>query len=174
MAGPVRPRCSRCGEREDLLVRIGSLATLIRDASSADGLGIDITEKTSADYDWIAFHCGRCGHEAPRRTSRRDRRRTGPAGMGGPTQCARRCRTSSRRSRPPAAASALQGETVAPAGDPDWLDLADVYLRACRRRASAPGSGRTMRSDRRRRGTRRRELESDRARADAGGAAGSV
>ena len=66
MAKPVRLRCSRCGERNDFFVRISSLATLIRDANSADGLSIDISEKTPADYEWIALHCGRCGHEGPR------------------------------------------------------------------------------------------------------------
>ena len=77
MTRPVRLRCSRCGERKDFFVRISSLATLIRDADSADGLGIDISEKTPADYEWIAFHCGRrtCGcYEGPRpRISRRHR-----------------------------------------------------------------------------------------------------
>ena len=65
MARRSQLRCSRCGEREDFFVRISSLVTLIRDASSADGLSIDISEKTPADFDWIALHCGRCGHEGP-------------------------------------------------------------------------------------------------------------
>jgi hypothetical protein len=64
MAGSLR--CSRCGERKDFFVRISSLATLIRDDRSSDGLAIDIWEKTPADYEWVAFHCGRCGHEGPR------------------------------------------------------------------------------------------------------------
>jgi hypothetical protein len=58
--------CSRCGEREDFFVRVSSLATLIRDPGSVDGLAIDLSDKTSADYEWIALHCGRCGHEGPR------------------------------------------------------------------------------------------------------------
>ncbi len=66
MSNLVQLRCRRCGEREDFFVRISSLATLIRDATSADGLSIDISEKTPADYEWIAMHCGRCGHEGPR------------------------------------------------------------------------------------------------------------
>jgi hypothetical protein len=59
-------KCRQCGEREDFLVRISSLATLVRDDDSADGLSIDISEKTPADYDWDALHCGHCGHEGPR------------------------------------------------------------------------------------------------------------
>jgi hypothetical protein len=59
-------RCSRCGERKDFFVRISSLSRLVRSDSSPDGLAIDISEKTPADYDWVAFHCGRCGHEGPR------------------------------------------------------------------------------------------------------------
>jgi hypothetical protein len=64
MARPLR--CPRCGERSDLFVRISSLAKLVRDDSSPDGLAIDVSEKTPADYEWVAFHCGRCGHEGPR------------------------------------------------------------------------------------------------------------
>jgi hypothetical protein len=132
MARPVRLRCSRCGERKDFFVRISSLATLIRDADSADGLWIDISEKTPADYEWMAFHCGRCGHEGPRQ----DFEATPVTDQAG------------RAGRPDAVREALEGfiktieatggchrdegDSVVPAGDPDWLDLADAYLRACK------------------------------------------
>ncbi len=138
MTGPVRPRCSRCGERKDFFVRISSLAPLIRDASPADGPGIDITEKTPADHEWVAFHCGRCGHEGPGQ----DFEATPVSDQAGTD------------GRPDAVREALHGfietieavggclrdggDTVAPAGDPDWLDLADVYLRACRAMGREP------------------------------------
>jgi hypothetical protein len=132
MAKPVQLRCSRCGERKDFFVRISALATLIRDASSADGLWINLSEKTPADYEWIAFHCGRCGHEGSRQDFEVNPE-TDQVDTGG---------------RPDALREALQGfietieatggcvrdegDTVAPVGDPDWLDLADAYLRACK------------------------------------------
>ena len=66
MARVTRLRCSRCGETKDFFVRISSLATLVPSDVKADGLWIDISEKTPADYEWVALHCGRCGHEGPR------------------------------------------------------------------------------------------------------------
>ena len=37
-----------------------------------------------------------------------------------------------------------EGDTVAPAGGPDWLDLADVYLRACKAGPGAPDTAGPM------------------------------
>jgi hypothetical protein len=138
MTRPVRLRCSRCGERKDFFVRISSLAALIRDASSADGLWINLSEKTPADYEWIAFHCGRCGHEGPRQdfeaTPVTDR-----AGVDGPPDAVREALHGFIETIE-AAGGCLrdEGDTVVPAGDPDWLDLADVYLRACRAMGREP------------------------------------
>jgi predicted RNA-binding Zn-ribbon protein involved in translation (DUF1610 family) len=58
-----RLRCPRCGERGDLLVRIDSLARLVRDERSG-ALSLVVEDKTPSDYEWRAFHCGRCGFEA--------------------------------------------------------------------------------------------------------------
>src|SRR4051812_12124448 len=61
-------RCPNCGEREDFYVRIDTLARLIRDSRSPDGLAISIADKQRGDYNWGAYHCGCCAHEGPRET----------------------------------------------------------------------------------------------------------
>jgi len=72
-------RCSRCGETKDFFVRIRSLATLVFDAPTADGLGIDISEKTPADYEWVALHCGRSAMRTAARISRAGRTEQQPS-----------------------------------------------------------------------------------------------
>ena len=138
MAKPVRLRCSRCGGRKDFFVRISALATLIRNADSADGLWIDIAEKTPADYEWIAFHCGRCGHEGPRQDFEATRE-TDRAGTDGPPDAVRAALHEFIKTIEATGGCVRdEGDTVVPAGDPDWLDLADAYLRACKALGRAP------------------------------------
>jgi hypothetical protein len=66
MAEPPRLRCSRRGERKDVLARISSPAMPIRDAGSADGPAIVHSGRTPADSEWVALRRGRWGDEGPR------------------------------------------------------------------------------------------------------------
>jgi hypothetical protein len=152
MAEPLR--CSHCGERKNFLVRISSLATLVREDSSSDGLSIDISEKTPADYERVALHCGRCGHEGPRQDFEPALATAAvgpciPAASGPPSPgampealeafvraidelggCVR---------LPPSLAIPQDDGTIrfgrgeiVPDGDWDWMALAGAYLQACR------------------------------------------
>jgi hypothetical protein len=152
MAEPLR--CSRCGERKDFLVRISSLATLVRDGCSSDGLSIDISEKTPADYEWVAFHCGRCGHEGPRQDfepalATAAAAPTFPAACGPPSPGAMPealeafvraidevggcVRLTSHLAIPQDDGTIRFGRgEIVPDGDWNWMALAGAYLLACR------------------------------------------
>jgi hypothetical protein len=128
--------CPRCGERGDLLVRIDSLARLARDERSG-ALSLDLEGKTPSDYEWRAFHCGRCGYESARNEFEE------PPGIamrsaleafiptieatGG---CIRPGGTDV--SGPDEAAIEFEDDRPVPAGDESWPDLADAYILACR------------------------------------------
>jgi hypothetical protein len=121
-------RCPECGERAKLFVRISALAALIRDDGSADGLSMNVSEKTPADYQWVALHCGACGHEGSRQEFEPPQITARP-GTDEPSDAVR---------------AALKGfiETIdATVGCfqlerivlvPDWSNLADAYCLACR------------------------------------------
>jgi hypothetical protein len=66
MAEPPRLRCSRRGGRKDVLARIGSPTTPIRDAGSADGPAIVHSGRTPADSEWVALRRGPCRREGRR------------------------------------------------------------------------------------------------------------
>ena len=128
-AGPrdtERLRCPRCGERDDLLVRIDSLARLVR-GENPDGLSLDLASKSPGDYTWRAIHCGRCGSES----ARDDFEEPAVAAMRSALEAAHPHDRGDRRLHParsdcrlPATSRSSRRRPSRPAGDPDWLDLA--------------------------------------------------
>jgi hypothetical protein len=147
-------RCPECGEQADFLVRISSLAALVRNDGFADGLSINVSEKAPADYKWVALHCGRCGHEGPRQDFE-GASATGAADPAVPATGRRPVLAELQQAleafihtieatggcvRLPTNPAIPQEdgmtrwgccETV-PNADRDWIDLADAYLLACR------------------------------------------
>jgi hypothetical protein len=180
MAGPLR--CSRCGERKDLFVRISSLATLVRDDSSSAGLSIDISEKTPADYEWLAFHCGRCGHEGPRQdfepalamaaTDPAIPAANGPPSPGAMAEALEAfvraidevggcVRLPSNLAIPQDDGTIRFGRgEIVPDGDWDWMALADAYLQASRALGREPML-RTLEGDRDSSGPPDEDLDED-------------
>jgi hypothetical protein len=149
--GPTAPpdterlRCPRRGERDDLLVRIDSLARLVR-GENPDGLSLDLESKSPGDYTWRAFHCGKCGFESAREDFEE------PAGAAMRSALEALIRTIEATGgciRPGPVTARLPGDELVefdevrpvPAGDPGWLDLADVYLQACRAMGREPRIG---------------------------------
>jgi hypothetical protein len=131
-----RLRCPRCGERGDLFVRIASLARLERDEPTG-ALSLDLEDKSPADYEWRAFHCGRCGFESARddfeeppvaamRSALDAFIRTIEATGG----CIRPGRA--ELCPPDEGGIAFEDDLPVPAGDASWPDLADAYILACR------------------------------------------
>jgi hypothetical protein len=180
MADPLR--CSRCGERKDFLVRISSLAKLVRDASSSDRLSLDIAEKKPSDYEWVAFHCGRCGHEGPRQdfepalaTAATDPAipaACGPPSLGAMPEAleafTRAIDEVGGCVRLPSTLAIPQDDgtirfgrgEIVPDGDWNWMALADAYLRACRALGREPML-RTLEGDPDSSGPRDEDLDED-------------
>jgi hypothetical protein len=129
-----RLRCPRCGERDDLLVRIDSLARLVR-GENPDGLSLDLESKSPGDYNWRAIHCGRCGFESARDDFEEP---AGDAMRSALETFIRTIEATGGCIRPARTASSPGDERLefdeiltVPAGDPEWTDLADVYVLAC-------------------------------------------
>jgi hypothetical protein len=127
-----RLRCTCCGEADELFVRVSTLCSLVRGEEPGGRDSIALDDKTPADFTWTAFHCGACGHEGPRQefeaTPVTDR-----DGTEGPPDAVREALHGFIETIEAAGGCCRdEGDTVTPAGDPDWLDLADAYLRACR------------------------------------------
>jgi hypothetical protein len=131
-----RLRCPQCGERGDLLVRIDSLARLARDDRSGV-LSLDLEDKTPSDYEWRAFHCGRCGFES----ARNDFEEPAVVAMRSALDAfIRTIEATGGCVRPGRADVGLPDEDgiefdddlPVPAGDESWPDLADAYILACR------------------------------------------
>jgi hypothetical protein len=129
--GDIPLRCPACGEREDLLVRVSTLCALVRDGERPGRPTIVLDDKTPADFGWTAFHCGACGHEGARNEFEAADAldRAGPDEPADAVQAALQAFIESIE----VTGGCLrdEGGEVAPVGDPDWIDLADVYLRAC-------------------------------------------
>jgi hypothetical protein len=134
-SGP-RLRCPRCGERGDLFVRIASLARLARDERSG-ALSLDLEDKAPSDYEWRAFHCGRCGFESARDDFEEPPVVAMRAALGafiGTIEATGGCvRPGEGTVGPPGEeVIAFEDDRPVPAGDESWPDLADAYLLACR------------------------------------------
>jgi hypothetical protein len=125
-------RCPGCSETEDLFVRVSTLCALVRSTGPESQDPISLGEKSPAEYQWVALHCGACGHEGSRQEFEPTQIMDRP-GTDEPSDAVREALSRFIDSiEATGGCLQLERSVLVPVGDTDWSELADAYCLACR------------------------------------------